>query len=318
MSWTFDSASGVYRNHALSSKIRLSAIANSHFMRFATPEPGYGKGKGESVTLTFIDELPTTGTVNELDRLPSHRPDITTRTDHGQGTRHQNPDDAVRRKPDPLRPDQPVPNAASGPHEAAHGRRLRPRRSSRTPHQSHRDLGGWGDVRHGRYCQHLGDQQPQHRAPGRNLRLHARDAEDADGERADTSASSRTKAAARDQIGQHLPGLAEPISLGWRQDLPERHDRRQRGRLHCCTRPTTTTALGQQHRDLERDGRGGVLRRGRAWASFQRGRPGTAEVAAVPEDLGRFFEIGWVGTVEPFVTWNAAASTARAVHWASS
>ena len=79
MSWTFSAPDGVYKNHTLSSKIRLSAIANTHFMRWATPEPGYGKGKGESVTLTFIDELPTTGTVNELDRLPSHRPDITTR-----------------------------------------------------------------------------------------------------------------------------------------------------------------------------------------------------------------------------------------------
>ena len=36
----------------------------------------------------------------------------------------------------------------------------------------------------------------------------------------------------------------------------------------------------------------------------------------VPEDLGRFFEIGWVGTIQSFLTWEKA-SQARAVHWSS-
>ena len=79
MSWTFDAAAGVYKDHTLSSKIREAAIANAQFMRFARPEPGYGKNKGASVTITRVFPLGLASRVSELDRLPSGRPLIDTK-----------------------------------------------------------------------------------------------------------------------------------------------------------------------------------------------------------------------------------------------
>ena len=80
MSWTFDAPSGTYRNFGLSTDIRREAIADVQFMRFMRPEPGYGKRKGESVTITRILRLPLATRVNEVDRLPSGRPAIETKT----------------------------------------------------------------------------------------------------------------------------------------------------------------------------------------------------------------------------------------------
>ena len=79
MSWTFDAPTGVYKNHALSSQIRRQAIADAQFMRFMRPEPGYGRKKGESVTITRILSLPLAARVSETDRLPSGRPTIQTK-----------------------------------------------------------------------------------------------------------------------------------------------------------------------------------------------------------------------------------------------
>lgn len=79
MSWTFDAPTGTYRNHALSSDIRRQAIADTQFMKFMRTEPGYGKKRGESVTITRIMKLPLAQRVNELDRLPSGRPAIETK-----------------------------------------------------------------------------------------------------------------------------------------------------------------------------------------------------------------------------------------------
>lgn len=79
MSWTFDAPSGTYKNHALSSKIRQQALARTVFMRFLSTEPGYGKNKGESVTITRTLRLPLANPVSETDRLPSGRPAIETK-----------------------------------------------------------------------------------------------------------------------------------------------------------------------------------------------------------------------------------------------
>ena len=78
MAWTLDAPSGVYKDHDLSSNIRQAAIAEAQFMRFARPESGYGKGKGASVTITRIFPLALASRVGELDRLPSGRPAIDT------------------------------------------------------------------------------------------------------------------------------------------------------------------------------------------------------------------------------------------------
>jgi len=46
-SWVNDGVTGVYKNHDLSSKIRMAAIKEAKFMQFVKPEEGYGKKKGE-------------------------------------------------------------------------------------------------------------------------------------------------------------------------------------------------------------------------------------------------------------------------------
>lgn len=79
MSWTFDAPSGTYKNHALSTDIRRQAIADAQFMKFMRAEPGYGKMKGESVTITRILSLPLATRIGETDRLPSGRPAIETK-----------------------------------------------------------------------------------------------------------------------------------------------------------------------------------------------------------------------------------------------
>lgn len=78
MSWTFDSAAGVYRDHALSSRIRQAAVADAQFMRFVRPESDFGKGRGQSITVTRVFPLPLATRVNEIDRLPDGRPAIDT------------------------------------------------------------------------------------------------------------------------------------------------------------------------------------------------------------------------------------------------
>lgn len=56
-SWTSDGVSGVYKNHKLSSKIRMAAIAEAKLMQFVTPEEGYGRNNGESVTITRVSNV---------------------------------------------------------------------------------------------------------------------------------------------------------------------------------------------------------------------------------------------------------------------
>ena len=79
MSWTFDAPSCTYKNHALSNDIRRQAIADAQFMKYARAESGFGKRKGESVTITRILSLPLATRVSETDQLPSGRPAIETK-----------------------------------------------------------------------------------------------------------------------------------------------------------------------------------------------------------------------------------------------
>jgi N4-gp56 family major capsid protein len=70
--WTFDAPSGVYKNHDMSSQLRFAAIAETKFMQFVRPEPGYGKKKGESITITRVANIavPTSGKLSENNRIP--------------------------------------------------------------------------------------------------------------------------------------------------------------------------------------------------------------------------------------------------------
>lgn len=79
MAWTYDAPMGVYRNHKLSNKIRREALAKTVFMRYLNPEPGFGKKDGESLTITRILRLPLANRVGETDRLPAGRPPIETK-----------------------------------------------------------------------------------------------------------------------------------------------------------------------------------------------------------------------------------------------
>lgn len=71
-SWVNDGPSGVYKNHDLSSKIRMASIKEAKFMQFVKPEEGYGKKKGESVTITRVSNVtvPSDDTLNELSKVP--------------------------------------------------------------------------------------------------------------------------------------------------------------------------------------------------------------------------------------------------------
>lgn len=70
--WTTDAPTGVSKNHALSEKLREAAIAETKFMQFVSTEPGYGKKKGESVTITRVSNIgqPTNARLVEGVRIP--------------------------------------------------------------------------------------------------------------------------------------------------------------------------------------------------------------------------------------------------------
>lgn len=80
MSWVYDAPSNVYKNHAMSSNIRRQAIGETMFMKFLTQEPGFGSRKGESLTITRYKALPLASRVTETDPLPAGRPPISTKT----------------------------------------------------------------------------------------------------------------------------------------------------------------------------------------------------------------------------------------------
>lgn len=70
--WSADAPSGVYKNHKLSSKIRMAAIAEAKFMQFCKPEPGYGKKMGESINITRVANVsvPSSDVLVENVRIP--------------------------------------------------------------------------------------------------------------------------------------------------------------------------------------------------------------------------------------------------------
>lgn len=76
MAWTLDAPTGSYKDHALSTRIRMEAVADAMVLKFLTPEPGFGKRRGQSITVTRILQLPLANRVGELDSLPSGRPAI--------------------------------------------------------------------------------------------------------------------------------------------------------------------------------------------------------------------------------------------------
>ena len=80
MTWVLDAPSGVYKNHALSSDIRREAMYDTQTLKFLRAEPGFGKRRGDTITITRFMQLPVAGRVGEQDALPQGRPAINTRS----------------------------------------------------------------------------------------------------------------------------------------------------------------------------------------------------------------------------------------------
>ena len=71
-SWELDAPTGTFKNHALSNDVRVAAIADSKFMPYVSVEPNYGKGRGDTVTITRVKNVsePSNGRFGERERVP--------------------------------------------------------------------------------------------------------------------------------------------------------------------------------------------------------------------------------------------------------
>ena len=76
--WIADSPGGVYRDHALSADIRQDAYADTVVTPFLRTEPNYGARKGQSITITRMGRLAHGDRVTDQDTLPVVRPAVTT------------------------------------------------------------------------------------------------------------------------------------------------------------------------------------------------------------------------------------------------
>ena len=78
--WIPDVPAGVFRNHSLSSKLRETALEETKFVGFTRPEPGYGKGRGDTHTITRIAAItePTDIELLETDTVPEDAFSIST------------------------------------------------------------------------------------------------------------------------------------------------------------------------------------------------------------------------------------------------
>lgn len=79
--WNFDAPSGTYKSHAMSMKLYEAAVANSVFLDHVDTAEGYGKGKGETVTLTRVRNIaePTSADLDEMMRIPEDEFDLSTK-----------------------------------------------------------------------------------------------------------------------------------------------------------------------------------------------------------------------------------------------
>lgn len=78
--WQFDAPTGVFKSHALSKRLYMAALENAVFMDFVQGVDGYGRKKGESVTLTRIATIaePTSVDLSESERIPEDTYSIST------------------------------------------------------------------------------------------------------------------------------------------------------------------------------------------------------------------------------------------------
>ncbi len=94
--WTFDAASGVYKNHQLAKGIMKAAALNFVFVPFTKKVDGFGKGQGESVTLPYWKPLdvPSSPVLSEMNRIPVDKLEMGTRQitveEWGRGVQYNN------------------------------------------------------------------------------------------------------------------------------------------------------------------------------------------------------------------------------------
>jgi N4-gp56 family major capsid protein len=71
-SWTYDAASGVYKDHQISGQLLMVAARQWKFVPFTSKQNSFGKKKGESLTLVYYKPLsdPTTAVLSEDIRIP--------------------------------------------------------------------------------------------------------------------------------------------------------------------------------------------------------------------------------------------------------
>ncbi len=79
--WKFDAPTGTFKNHALSMKLFEAAVENSIFVDHVRPVDGFGKGKGETVTLTRVRNVtePTSASLDEQSRIPEDEFQLSTK-----------------------------------------------------------------------------------------------------------------------------------------------------------------------------------------------------------------------------------------------
>lgn len=79
--WTFDMPTGVWKNHALSSKIYQSSVEESVFMDYVRPVDGFGRQMGESITLKRVSAIaePSSPNLTEGIRIPEDNLTLSTR-----------------------------------------------------------------------------------------------------------------------------------------------------------------------------------------------------------------------------------------------
>ncbi len=70
--WTYDAPTGVYKSHAMSSELYMAALEESVFMDYVQGVKGFGRRRGETVTLTRVATVaePTSAVLSEAMRIP--------------------------------------------------------------------------------------------------------------------------------------------------------------------------------------------------------------------------------------------------------
>ena len=70
--WTLDATSGVFKSHNMSDKLRFAAICDCEIASFVRTEPGFGRKKGDTITITKVKNIavPTSAVLSETEDIP--------------------------------------------------------------------------------------------------------------------------------------------------------------------------------------------------------------------------------------------------------